>query len=264
MRSLFYYYIAFTLVIGCKESNKNSDSKVAKNAVHCATPTTDKAWYSAGTKAPKLKGLGGIDFKISTSNKEAQEYFNQGLMLSYGFNHAEAARSFFEATRLDPSCAMAYWGFAYLLGPNYNAGMEDDNYQRAYEASQKADSLSGNCTGREKVLIKALTYRYTPAPSKDRSHLDSAFSNVMKKVYDAFPADPEVSALYAESLMDMHPWNMYDKKTKEPKPWAQEIVTILEKLIRQYPKHPGAPHFYIHAVEASRTPQRELASANLS
>jgi tetratricopeptide (TPR) repeat protein len=264
MRDLFYYFVICILITNCKESSKNSDNKVAKsNAVHCATPTTDKAWYSSGTKAPKLKGLDGIDFKISTKSKEAQQYFNQGMMLSYGFNHAEAARSFFEATRLDSACAMAYWGFAYVLGPNYNAGMEDDNYQRAYEASQKAVSLSGNCTEKEKALIHALTYRYLPEPPKDRSHLDSAFSNAMKKVYDAYSTDPDISALYAESLMDMHPWDMYDKKTKVPKPWTPEVVAVLEKLIRQYPRHPGAPHFYIHAVEASKTPERGLASANL-
>ena len=112
-------------------------------------------------------------------------------------------------------------------------------------------------------MIKALSYRYTPEPPKDRRNLDSAFSAAMKKVYDRFPTDPDVSALYAESLMDRHPWDLYDKKTKEPRPWTPEIVSILEKLIAKYPRHPGAPHFYIHAVEASKTPERALASANL-
>ena len=266
MRNLLYYVVVLALTTSCNDLDKKTDENSAPakgNVTGCAPQTTDKAWYSSGIKAPKLKGLEGIDFKISTNNKEAQEYFNQGMMLSYGFNHAEAARSFFEATRLDSTCAMAYWGFAYVLGPNYNAGMEDDNYQRAYQASQKALSLAGNCTEKEKALIQALTYRYTPEPPKDRSHLDSAYSSAMKKVYDAYPTDPDVSALYAESLMDMHPWDMYDKKTKEPRPWAPEIVAVLEKLIKQYPKHPGAPHFYIHAVEASKTPERGLASANL-
>jgi len=266
MRKLYYYAVLLALTTSCNQADKQSDKQTAlarENMIGCAPQTTDKAWYSTATKAPKLKGLEGIDFKITTNHKEAQEYFNQGLMLSYGFNHAEAARSFFEATRLDSTCAMAYWGFAYVLGPNYNAGMEEDNYQRAYQASQKALSLAGNCTDKEKALIQALTYRYTPEAPKGRSHLDSAFSGAMKKVYDAYSTDPDVSALYAESLMDMHPWDMYDKKTKEPRPWAPEIVAVLEKLIKQYPKHPGAPHFYIHAVEASKTPQRGLASANL-
>jgi tetratricopeptide (TPR) repeat protein len=265
MRKLFYYAIVLAATISCNQADKNQAEKtlVKRNVTGCAPPTTDKDWYATTSKAPKLKGLEGIDFTITTNKKEAQAYFNQGLMLSYGFNHAEAARSFFEATRLDPSCAMAYWGFAYVLGPNYNAGMEDDNYQRAYEASQKALSLAAHCTEKEKALIQALTVRYTPEAPKDRSHLDSAFSMAMKKVYDSYPADPDVSALYVESLMDRHPWDLYDKKTKAPRPWTPEIIAILEKLIRQYPRHPGAPHFYIHAVEASKTPERALASAHL-
>lgn len=266
MKNLFYYFVVLVLSVSCNEPEKKSgnNTNTAKQAaIHCGPQTTDKAWYSAGTKAPKFDGLEGIDFKISTNNKEAQEYFNQGLMLSYGFNHAEAARSFFEATRLDSTCAMAYWGFAYVLGPNYNAGMEDDNYQRAYQASQKALSLVGTCTGKEQALIQALTYRYASEPPKDRSHLDNAYSSAMKKVYDTYSTDPDISALYAESLMDLHPWDMYDKKTKEPRPWTSGIVAVLEKLIKQYPKHPGAPHFYIHAVEASKTPERGLAAANL-
>lgn len=266
MRKLFYYVVVFAIATNCNQAGKQPDTKSAPargNVNGCAPQTTDKTWYTAGTKAPKLNGLEGINFKITTNNKEAQAYFNQGLMLSYGFNHAEAARSFFEASRLDSTCAMGYWGFAYVLGPNYNAGMEEDNYQRAFQASQKALSLAGNCTKKEKALIQALTNRYTPEAPKDRSHLDSAFSRAMKKVYDTYPNDPDVSALYAESLMDMHPWDMYDKKTKKPRPWAPEIVIILEKLIKQYPKHPGAPHFYIHAVEASKNPERGLASAKL-
>ena len=266
MRRVFSYVLVLTLAAACKESGNKSESKPAlakTKAAVCATQTADTSWYSSGTKAPKLPGLEGIDFKISTNSKEAQDYFNQGLMLSYGFNHAEAARSFFEATRSDSNCAMAYWGFAYVLGPNYNAGMEADNYQRAHRAAQKALSLSDRCTDKEKALIEALTHRYTPDAPEERTHLDSAFASAMKKIYDKYSTDPDVSAIYAESLMDMHPWDMYDKKTKEPRPWAPEIVSILEKLIKQYPKHPGAPHFYIHAVEASKTPERGLASANL-
>jgi tetratricopeptide (TPR) repeat protein len=265
MKNLFFYFLIGSLITACNDVGKRKDDKTAivkGRVVYCATPTTDKAWYSANTKAPRFDGLEGIDFKISTTNEEAQAYFNQGMMLSYGFNHAEAARSFFEATRLDSTCAMAYWGFAYVLGPNYNAGMEDDNYQRAYKASQKALSLSGSCTEKEKALIQALTYRYEAQPPEDRSHLDSAFSSAMKKVYNTYSTDADISALYAESLMDMHPWDMYDKKTKEPRSWTA-IVAVLEKLMKQYPEHPAASHFYIHVVEASKTPERGLAAANL-
>ncbi len=149
MKNLFFYFVIGVLVTSCNDAGKKKDDKTAfakGSVVHCGAQITDKAWYSSGTKAPRFNGLEGIDFRISTNNKEAQEYFNQGMMLSYGFNHAEAARSFFEATRLDSTCAMAYWGFAYVLGPNYNAGMEDDNYQRAYQASQNALTLAANCT----------------------------------------------------------------------------------------------------------------------
>ena len=158
---------------------------------------------------------------------------------------------------------MAYWGFAYVLGPNYNAGMEDDNYERAYNAAKKAMSLAGNSTKKEQDLINALSLRYLPEPPADRSPLDSAYSKAMQKVYETYPTDPDITALYAESLMDMHPWDMYDKKTKEPRPWATDIVAMLERSMKQYPNHPGPAHFYIHAVEASKTPERGLASANL-
>ncbi|MEO6168951.1 MAG: hypothetical protein ABIO98_15630, partial [Chitinophagales bacterium] len=264
---IFYFSFIFVLSFGSctqpqkKSASENSASK--KNVIHCAPQTTDKDWYSSKTKAPLFNGLEGIDFKISTNSSQAQVYFNQGFMLAYGFNHAEAARSFFEATRLDSNCAMAWWGFAYVLGPNYNAGMEEDNYERAYMASQKALSLLSTCTPKEQALIKALTYRYSKIVGSERTELDIAYSKAMKTVYDQFPADPDVSALYAESLMDLHPWDLYDKKTKAPKPWTQEIVSILEHLIKLHPTHPGAPHFYIHAVEASADPRRGLASASL-
>jgi len=227
------------------------------------TVTTDQDWYTSGKKAPKFKGLEGLDFKISTGNEEVQYYFNQGLMLAYGFNHAEAARSFFEATRLDSSCAMAYWGYAYVLGPNYNGGMEKDNFQRAYDAVVKAKSLSKNCTPKEKALINALTVRYAANPPEDRSALDVAYSEAMKKVYAQFPSDPDIGALYAEAMMDLHPWDLYDKETKKPRTWTPELTSVLEYLMKTNPRHPGSHHFYIHALEASATPERALASAKL-
>ena len=266
MRISIYYSLLIFVFYGCNQQLKQTDTEsvaLKKNIYHCAPQTSDKDWYSSGIKAPIFKGLEGIDFGISTENKQAQLYFNQGLMLAYGFNHAEAARSFFEATRLDSNCAMAYWGFAYVLGPNYNAGMEKDNYERAYTAAQKALSLSLKCSQKEQSIIKALTYRYSAFAPKERKELDEAYSAAMKKVYDQYPSDPDISALYAESLLDMHPWDLYDKKTKAPKPWTPEIVAILEHLIKLHPKHPGAPHFYIHAIEASANPERGLESARL-
>lgn len=145
MKSFLFCCTVLSLITSCGQTNKkstshNRDTKLVVS--YCAPKTSDKDWYTTGTKAPLFKNLDGIDFKISTRNKETQDYFNQGLMLSYGFNHAEASRSFFEAARQDTTCAMAYWGYAYVLGPNYNAGMEDDNYGRAYAATQKAFTRS--------------------------------------------------------------------------------------------------------------------------
>lgn len=258
--SLFFLYACINRN-AAKESQ--SPDKISQS-VGCYNPrTTDKDWYTSGRKAPMFEGLEGIDFRISTSVKEAQSYFNQGMMLSYGFNHAESARSFFEATRLDSNCAMAYWGLAYVLGPNYNGGMEEDNFQRAYEASVKAQSLSGKCTPKEIALIRALATRYAQQPPADRSSLDIAYASALKKVYAQYSSDPDIGALYAESMMDLHPWDLYDKKTKAPKAWTPELISVLEHLMKTHPRHPGAHHFFIHALEASATPEKALASAKL-
>ncbi|WP_298712760.1 hypothetical protein [Chitinophaga sp.] len=259
--------IPVVMMLACqnRSGSKESQSSV-KNAASmgCAVPPThDKDWYASGKKAPFFDNISGVDFKISTTQQEAQAYFNQGMMLAYGFNHAEAARSFYEATRLDSGCAMAHWGFAYVLGPNYNAGMEDDNYQRAWEAVTRAKALLANCTPKEAALIGALSTRYVQTPPADRAPLDSAYSAAMKKVYDQYPSDPDVGTLYAESMMNLHPWNLYDKITKVPRPWTPAIVKVLERLIVQHPKHAGVHHFYIHALETSAAPEKAMASALL-
>lgn len=263
MKSIYVTLFAVLLLFGCKNNNNKTTEK-PQQTLGCYSPkTTDKDWYTSAIKAPMFKGLEGIDFKISTTNKEAQDYFNQGMMLAYGFNHAEAARSFYEATRLDAACAMAYWGYAYVLGPNYNGGMEEDNFERAYNAAAKAQSLSKNCTPKEIALINALTARYLKVPPADRKPLDIAYAAEMKKIYDQYPSDPDIGALYAEALMDLHPWDLYDKQTKKPHPWTTELLAVLEHLMKVNPQHPGAHHFYIHALEASATPEKALASAKL-
>ena len=255
------------LIMACNDESGTKEGPSASKptgAIGCYSPkTTDKDWYASGKKAPYFKNLEGIDFKISTASKEAQQYFNQGMMLAYGFNHAEAARSFYEATRQDSTCAMAYWGFAYVLGPNYNGGMENDNYQRAYAATEKAQALSKNSTPKEKELINALAFRYAAQPPADRKPLDIAYATAMKKVYDLYPDDPDIGALYSEALMDLHPWDLYDKKTKAPKSWTPELLAVLEHLMKKNPKHPGAHHFFIHALEASAKPEQAMASAKL-
>ena len=206
MNKICLIVLAVILIAGCnnkEEKNKNTSVIGCQPSI-----TSDKEWYNSNKKAPLFNGLDGINFKISTTSEEAQKYFNQGMMLAYGFNHAEAARSFYEATRLDSNCAMAWWGFAYVLGPNYNAGMEPDNYTRAYNAMMKAASLTKNCTSLEKEMIQAIQARYIKTAPSDRSSLDIAYAAAMKKVYEQFPSNPDVEALYAESLMNLHPWDL--------------------------------------------------------
>ncbi len=259
--------ISLSLFLSCKNNKSTEESILISKSppsskYTCVPQVTDSEWYKKDNIAPLLEGYDAINYPITTDNVLVQRYFNQGMTLAYGFNHAEAARSFYYATKLDPTCAMAFWGYAYVLGPNYNAGMEDDNYQRAYQAIQKAIELSSNATKKEKDFIKVMALRYASEPPEDRTDLDTQYSNALKKLYDKYPDDTEISALYAESLMNLHPWDLNEKDGTE-KPWTVEIVSLLEKLIAQNPKHPGAHHFYIHAVEASKTPERSDASAKL-
>lgn len=261
MKWIQFLLISTVLFFSCKkEVLQNETPIVGMNSMTCAPPVVDAEWYTSDNKAPLFKGMDVINYKISTKNREAQKYFNQGLALAYAFNHAEAARSFYYASKLDPECAMCYWGFAYVLGPNYNAGMEPDNYERAYKAIQTALKLSLTATESEKALIQALSKRYTEKPVDDRKHLDIAYSKAMKAVNEKFSDDININALYAESVMDLHPWDLYEKNGK-PKAWTPEIVSLFEKILKKDPKHIGANHFYIHAVEASNNPQRGYASA---
>ena len=257
--------LAMTLIflLGCQNSNKKQVKGLVNSKTMCAPVTTDSEWYKGDNKAPLFEGLGDLNYPISTDDSLVQRYFNQGLILAYGFNHAEAARSFYYATRLDPNCAMAFWAYAYVLGPNYNAGMESDNYERAYKAIMEATKLSKkNTTEKERGLIEALSKRYVKEAVEDRSPLDLAYANAMKELYAKYPNDADVGVLYAESLMNLHPWDLQDKEGNN-KAWTPEIISILENIIARNPKHPGAHHFYIHAVEASNKPERALISAEL-
>lgn len=265
-RSQFALCCLYILILSCQDQVKrNTDTLAELNAARfgfCVPEIIDKSWYSSGKKAPLFSGLEGIHFQISTTNAEAQKYFNQGLMLSFGFNHAEAARSFFEAARLDSSCAICWWGFAYVLGPNYNGGMEKDNIQRAFDAVQKAKALSASCTQKEKDLIEALSSRYSNDTSIARSILDSSYATAMRKVYFNYPDDVHLATLFAESLMDLHPWNLFNKDGSI-QPWTPEILKILENALQMDPNHAGANHFYIHATEMSADAHKALHSANL-
>ncbi len=263
--------LCLILSLGCKNTNEKTDTSTVTDSTEstskrfaflCTALPADADWYLTDSNSPMFDDLGDLHFPITTASEEAQKYFDQGLTLAYGFNHAEAARSFYTATRIDTSCAMCFWGYAYVLGPNYNAGMEPDHYQRAFDAISKAESLSENCTDKEKGLIEAMSARYTPEEPEDRSEFDLAYSEKLKQLTLQYPDDPDIAALYAESLMDMHPWDLYDK-TGEEKPWTPEIMSALNNVLEIDPQHPGGHHFYIHAVEASSTPERGLKSAEI-
>jgi len=251
----------------CKQKNA-AEAEVAMvdtmemSAGCCAPEVLDKTWYTSGKKAPIFSGLEGMHYTITTQNAEAQKYFDQGLMLSFGFNHAEAGRSFYEAARQDTTCAMCWWGFAYVLGPNYNGGMEPDNFARAFEAVQKAVSLSENVSAKENDLIEALSHRYSKDTTISRAVLDSAYAAAMRKVYSKYPDDVTLACLFAESLMDQHPWNLWNKDGTM-QPWTPEIVSVLERSISNEPRHAGANHFYIHAMEMSQRAEKSLPSADL-
>ncbi|WP_298238152.1 hypothetical protein [uncultured Algibacter sp.] len=264
MKNILYTLLLILIFFSCKKTQKTSVESIvatkASSKYACVPQVTDIAWYEGNNIAPLFEGYDVINYPITTRDTLVQRYFNQGMALAYAFNHAEAARSFYYATKLDPECAMAYFGYAYVLGPNYNAGMEADNYERAYEAIQKAKKLSTNASIKEQEFIDVMSLRYAIEPPENRLGLDTKYSEALKTLYSKYPEDTEISALYAESLMNLHPWDLNEKDGTE-KPWTIEIVALLEKLIEQNPNHPGAHHFYIHAVEASNTPERSNISA---
>ena len=211
--------------------------------------------------APWMDNLGDYSYTISTSNERAQYFFNQGLTLYYGFNHYEAYRSFKEAARLDPQCAMAFWGQALALGPNINAPMDPSDGEVVYKAVRRAQSLLDKATPIEQKLVQAIAKRYTDEAPADRGHLDQAYADFMKQVVSEFPDDLDAKALYAESLMDLHPWD-YWIKSGAPQSWTPEIVTLLEQILLKNVNHIMANHLYIHIMEASPTPDRAVASAD--
>jgi tetratricopeptide (TPR) repeat protein len=212
---------------------------------------------SAEESAPPLwGGLGGLHYPISTNNAQAQAYFNQGLRLAYAFNHGEALRAFRQAQRLDSGCAMCYWGEALVLGPNINAPMDPSAAQPAWQAIENARAQAKRANARERALIEALARRYSPELKAERAELDSAYADAMAVLHRKYPTDTTIATLYAESLMDLQPWDYWEPGGVKAKGRAKDIVPTLEKVLRQERQHPGAIHFYIHAVEASNRPER--------
>lgn len=204
--------------------------------------------------------IGGHHHVISTKSPEAQRFFDRGLTLVFGFNHEEAARAFQRAAELDPQSAMPHWGLALALGPCINLDVDPAHEQAAYEAVRKAMSLSQGATESERAYIEALSKRYSIEPGADLRKLDASYAHAMRELSHRYPEDLDAATLYAESLMDLRPWKLWSLDG-HPAPDTEEIVAVLESVLRRDADHIGANHYYIHTLEASPNPERALPSA---
>ncbi len=210
-----------------------------------------------------IAGIGNLHHPISTLNDEAQKFFDQGLTLIYGFDFGAAVRSFERAANLDPRSSMPYWGIALASGPNYNRPTPGPGQEKAaYQAIQTARKLSSGASDEERAYVEALARRYSLEEKPDFGRIAQSYADAMRDLYHRFPDDPDVAALYAESLMDLHPWQLW-RNDGTPRENTPEILQVLERALHRWPKHVGLNHFYIHAVEGSRHPEDALASARL-
>jgi len=233
---------------------------IAAALTACAPESVDAQHegHAAGN-VPLYDNLGSHSYVITTSEPRAQEYFNQGLRLYYAFNHAEAIRAFRAAAALDDRCAMCWWGEALSYGPNINLPMDGASGVAAYAALREAQARIPYANPRERALIDALATRYAEVPPADRAALDSAYMRAMAALAAQYPEDNEIATLYAESIMDLSPW-YYWERDGSPRPQTSELLSALERVVERDPDHPGANHFYIHAVEAV-DPQRAVTAA---
>lgn len=240
---------AMGVILGCTSGGTRLETKTSSQPVE-----------PSAQAAPLFDNLGTHHHAITTASPLAQRYFDQGLIFTYGFNHAEAIRSFREAIRHDPQCAMCYWGVANALGPNINMPMADEAVPEAWEALQRALELAPHAGEAERAYIQALSTRYVEKPVADRHPLDVAYAGAMRKLAHRYPDDLDAATLFAEALMDTMPWHYWTAEGK-PRPGTEEIITTLEYVMERNPDHPGANHFYIHAVEAVH-PEKGLAAAD--
>jgi tetratricopeptide (TPR) repeat protein len=238
-----------------------AESAPAMDHEMAALPTTVSGW-SEGAKL--FDNLGDFHRKTSSSSAEAQQYFDQGMRLMYAFNHDEATRSFAKAAMIDPTCAMCYWGVSQTVGPNYNYPvMPDARAKVAREAFLSAEKNAASASPVEQALIAALGKRYPDAQPLDPSNegpVLTKYAEALKSVAAKFPDDDDVLTLYAESLMNLNAWKLWTLDGK-PAPGTLEIVATLEKVMKRDPQHPGANHYYVHAVEASPHPEKAVPAA---
>ena len=227
-----------------------------------STATAIQHDHGAATEGTHLfSGLGHFHHPVSTRTPEAQRFFDQGFILIYAFNHEEAVRSFQRAADLDPSLAMAYWGIALALGPNINLDVDPDREKAAYDAEQKALALAAKASENEQAYIQALSKRYSTDPKADLKALAVDYKNAMGELSRRFPNDLDAATLFAESAMDLKPWQLWTAEGN-PAEGTPEIIAVLESVLKRDSNHIGANHYYIHAVEASPHPERALASAD--
>lgn len=212
-------------------------------------------------QAPLIPGLGQLNHRVTTHVPLAQRYFDQGLRLVYAFNHNEATRSFKAAAAADPNCAMAPWGIALALGPNYNLPVDAERQQAAYEAIQRAKLLASGVSAHEQRYIEAMAQRFSADPAADRKQLDQKYVDAMRRLAESYPHDLDVATLFAAGAMELRPWDLW-QRDGQPQPGTEEIVATLERVLKANPNHPGANHYYIHAVEASTAPERAVAAAD--
>ncbi|MFL6306376.1 MAG: tetratricopeptide repeat protein [Candidatus Sulfotelmatobacter sp.] len=221
----------------------------------------DHAAHMQSHPVALVSGLGDLRHPVSTKNAEAQKFFDQGLRFIYAFNHDEAARSFQHAAELDPKLAIAYWGVAEAVGPNYNDPADPERYKRAHDAIQKAVELSANASPSEQAYIQAMAKRFPPDSITDLKKAAEDYHDAMREVARQFPDDLDAATLFAESGMNLHPWGLWNQDGT-PIAGTEEIVSTLESVIKRDPNHLGAIHYYIHCVEASNNPDRALSAAD--
>jgi tetratricopeptide (TPR) repeat protein len=208
-------------------------------------------------EAPLFDNLGSYDIAITTQSEFTRKFFTQGVIMANAFNHAEAARSFKEAIRQDSTSAMAYWGLAYVLGPNYNTSSDQGDKTEIVNAVEKAIRFSEKSKDWEKALIHALAVKFPRNSNTD----EEAYSSAMRAAYQEFPDNDFIVTLFAESIMNLHAWDLYTRKGGEPKSWTPEIVSLIEHAIKLNPTNPLANHLYLHATEAAPDVEKALPSA---